>query len=64
MELIQISAFKEEFLRHNKFAKVEDVSWLKEIQDNFPEYVYKKIYPKFFKELNYANESLSGNSWY
>ena len=62
IEKIQICKFKEEFERHISQPPNEEIILLKELKETFPEYVYKKIYPKFYKGLNYKHEKLR-ESW-
>jgi len=63
IEKIQISNFKDEFLRSGTEIINESVNFLKEIYQNFPLYVYKKIYPKYCQALNYQHVLKSKNSW-
>jgi len=63
IERSEISKFNEEYLRHGKGAISEDVDSLKELKASYPDYVYRKIYPKFCKGLNYKHKLLGINSW-
>jgi len=63
IEKTQLSNFKEEYLRHKNGSIVENIDSLKEIQEKFPEYIFKKMYSRFCKGLNYKNEKTTSNSW-
>ena len=63
IEKTKISRFNEEYQRHRKVSICENINSLTELKKKFPEYVYKKIYPKFCKGLNYKHELIGANSW-
>ena len=64
IEKVQINNFQEEYSRHrNSSMVVENVNSLSEIQKSFPEYIYRKIYPRYCKGLNYKHEIITRNTW-
>ena len=63
IEKTEITKFKEEYLRHGKELVDQDIISLAELKKEFSFYVYKKIYPKFCKGLNYKHELIGTNSW-
>jgi len=63
IENIQITKFQDEFERHSSEFTKHNINALKDINEQFPHYVYKKIYPKFCKALNYKYEMISKKSW-
>ena len=65
IEKLQIEKFQEEFQRHKSSSKLHlsDIKALEQIKDHVPEYVHKKLLPKFCKALNYSKEKLTHDSW-
>lgn len=63
IEQIQVSNFKEEYQRHRNSGQIGNINSLNEIQEKFPEYIYKKMYSRYCKGLNYKLEKITTNSW-
>jgi len=64
IEKVQINNFQEEYSRHRNSSMVmENVNSLSEIQKKFFEYIYKKVYPRYCKELNCKPEIITRNTW-
>ena len=63
IEKTQIMKYEQEFRKIKKPESIEKINLLEQIKTDFPQYVYKKIYPKFCKALNYKHKALSANSW-
>lgn len=64
IEQTQFDKFKEEFSRHKHCqGSDEGVNSLMEIKEHYPEYLYKKICPRFYKGLNYKHEPNETNNW-
>ena len=58
IELNIETKIKEEFIRHEKTSRTSlDARPLQQIKEQFSNYVYKKIIPKFSKGLNYMIEN-------
>jgi len=64
IEKIHINRFKDEYLRHGQGTSIQNVNMLDELKKQFPEYIYKKLYPKYGKGLNYKHHNLTAKSWY
>jgi len=64
IEKTQLSKFSEEYSRHKK-QEIIASNPLEQIKNEFPDYIYKKIVPKFSKSLNYILEfnGRNKNSW-
>ena len=62
IEKTQIIKFREEFYKISPELLSKGINSLKEIEEKYSEYLYKKVYPKFCKALNYKHE-FSGNFW-
>jgi len=65
LEIAQSQKHDQEFLRHQKQEQKFQSNPLKEIEKKYPEYIYKKIAPKFSKSLNYilGQNGRSKSSW-
>jgi len=64
IEKLQVEKFKEEFQRHKSSKTLStNINALEKIQKFIPEYVQKKILPKFYKALNYSKSQITSNSW-
>jgi len=63
IEKTQLIKYEQEFRKWTKALTAQKINLLEKIKTDFPEYVYKKIYPKFCKALNYKHQMLSSTSW-
>ena len=65
IEKTQVQTFEEEFSRHKKQNTQFDSTPLEKIKEEYPDYIFRKIAPKFAKALNYILESQKNNknSW-
>lgn len=54
IEKSQLDKFCNEYNRHTIKGSIIDTSILKSIEEEFPTYIYKKIFPKFSKALAYV----------
>ena len=65
LESLQLEKFQEEFQRHSKKQFEIKTNPLEEIKNQFSDYIFRKISPKFAKALSYILEPIgkSKTSW-
>ena len=63
LEQVEVQNFKEEFERHRIKPIEQAIDFLDTIKKGFSNYIFLKIFNKYFKALNYNMEKITDNSW-